>query len=230
MSNTLTFSGIPLDGLDFLSELAQNNEREWFEANKSRYQALLPALQAFIAELGSRLHSISPQIEYDLRTNGSGSLMRIYRDTRFSKDKNPYKTQLAMVWWEGPRKKMANPSFGFQFNADGGELMAGVFGFDPEMLAQYREAVVSQKSGPDLATILDTLRANPAYTVSGEQTKRVPAGFDADHPRAQLLTYKGLWVSSPPIPAQALTGPELVDLCFERCRTMAPLQQWLASL
>ena len=73
-------------------------------------------------------------------------------------------------------------------------------------------------------------RAAGDYTIEGEQTKRVPAGFDAEHARADLLRYKGLYASSPQFDIQAVTTPDLVDICYEHCRNMAPLQQWLVAV
>ena len=82
------FEGFPADTLDFLNELSENNDKTWFDANKDRYRAnVIANAPAFVATLGERLQAgISPGIVYDTRTNGAGSMMRIYRDTRFSKD------------------------------------------------------------------------------------------------------------------------------------------------
>ena len=109
MSNQ--FNGFLAAGLQFLADLEVNNEKEWFEAHKDVYQSqLLEPATNFITAVGERLQSISNQIRYDTRTNGSGSLMRIYRDTRFSKDKTPYKTAVSGMWWQGEGKKMENPA------------------------------------------------------------------------------------------------------------------------
>lgn len=226
------FSGFPPDTLRFLHELSQHNDRSWFEANKTRYQEnILAHAPAFIEALGQRLQSdISPHIVYDTRMNGAGSMMRIHRDTRFSRDKSPYKTNVAFVFWEGTRKKMENPSFGFQFGSYGAALYGGVFTFAQDLLEAYREAVVDDGSGPALEKVLDDVRAAGAYTIEGERYKRVPTGFDAAHPRADLLLYKGLHALSPQFDIQLVTTPELVDICYEHCRHMAPLQQWLAAI
>ena len=86
------FEGIPEAGLHFLKELAENNNRPWFEAHKKAYQSQVeePAVALVIA-LGERLKTLSPNLIYDTRTNGTGSLMRIHCDIRFSKDKTPYR-------------------------------------------------------------------------------------------------------------------------------------------
>jgi uncharacterized protein (TIGR02453 family) len=231
MSDIPPFAGFSPEGLRFLQELADNNDKAWFDAHKAIYQQelLLPA-QALVAALGQRLQEISPKITYDTRTNGAGSLMRIYRDTRFSQDKSPYKTNIAMVFWEGPRKKMENPSFGFQFGTWGAGLYAGQFTFPRDMLPAYRDAVADDKTGATLEDAIAQVQAAGAYEIQGEQYKRVPTGYPADHPRAELLKYKGLRVMSPQLDPQVLTSPELVDVLFAHCRHMAPIQQWLVAV
>ena len=87
MTNIQEFLGYPEEGLRFLVDLAANNNRDWFEENKAIYQNhLLAPSQSLVLALGERLKEISDDVQYDTRTNGSGSLMRIYRDVRFSKD------------------------------------------------------------------------------------------------------------------------------------------------
>ena len=104
------FPGFPPETQAFLRELRENNNRDWFTANKARFDDVVraPALQ-WVAVMGERLRTIDPDIVVDLRANGSGSLMRAARDTRFSKDKSPYKVNVAMLWWHGAGKKMQHP-------------------------------------------------------------------------------------------------------------------------
>jgi uncharacterized protein (TIGR02453 family) len=226
------FDGFSPDGLAFLLELEENNNKAWFEANKPRYQdGIVAHAPAFVAALGERLQEgISPAITYDTRTNGAGSMMRIYRDVRFSKDKTPYKTNAAFIFWEGPRKKMENPSFGFQFGTFGAGLYGGVFGFSKEMLEKYRKAVVDERLGPQLVDAIAQVTATGEYALEGDKYKRVPSGFDPDHPRAELLLYKGLHAMAPQFDVAIVTTPDLVDVCYERCLQMAPIQQWLVQM
>ena len=114
------FGGFPAASQQFLAELAANNRREWFQEQRERYQRdLLAPAQAFCVALGEQLQAIAPGIRYDPRANGQGSLLRIQRDTRFSRDKSPYKTVVGILFWEGPGKKMAHPAFGFELSAAG---------------------------------------------------------------------------------------------------------------
>ena len=231
MNDAHPFTGFPADALDFLRELEVNNNRDWFESQKHRYHENIVAhAPAFVADLGERLQQISPNITYDTRTNGAGSLMRIYRDIRFSQDKTPYKTKVAFVFWEGPLKKMENPAFGFQFGAQGGELMAGQFGFPKDLLTRYRQAVLDERSGNELLEIIRSITHTGTYQISGERSKRIPSGYAADHPRAELLRYQGLYAHCETISPALLASPELVAHCFDSFQAMAALQQWLVKL
>lgn len=211
MDSVPAFEGFPREGLEFLRGLAANNNRSWFEA------------------LGERLLGISDDIEYDSRVNG-GSILRIYRDTRFSKDKTPYNTRLRALFWQGPGKKGESPGFYFGMDADGAAIYAGMHGFSKSTLELYRDAVADDRSGPELERILASVKEAGDYQVGGEHYKRVPRGYDPEHPRAELLRYNGLWALSPQMEAKVLVTPKLVEACYEHCRTMAHMQQWLVEL
>lgn len=225
------FNGFPQEGLDFLCDLGKNNNKTWFNAHKGDYEKfLLEPAKEFVVALGERLQSIAPNIQYDTRTNGQGTLMRIYRDTRFSKDKTPYKTAIAGVFWQGAGKKMQNPGFGFHMESQGMELMAGMFGFSKDQLENYRSAVAADGSGEELRQIITSLGEKRGYGLVGSHYKRVPRGYPADHPRGDLLKFKGFYVHPlESVPAEKLITPELVDICLDRLQIMAPVQRWLVQ-
>ena len=229
MSEMPDFSGFPQEGLRFLSELGENNNREWFEAHKETYRSyILAPARDLVFALGERLKGLSPGIVYDTAANGSGSILRIHRDLRFSKDKRPYNTHVRLVFWEGRRKKMENPSFFVRIGPDGVGVYAGIHVFQKPVLAAYRDAVVDDRLGADLETAIAAVRGAGAYAVGGEHYKRVPRGYDAEHPRAELLRYNGLWAHTvAPIDPAVIVTPELVEVCLEHCRKMAPLHRWL---
>lgn len=227
----MAFGGFPAEGLAFLSALTENNTREWFEANKAVYIKTLqePAL-AFIGDVGERLQEISPAIRYDTRTNGSGSLMRINRDTRFSKDKSPYKDNISMMFWEGAGKKTEEPGFGMRIMDGSAGIIAGLFGFDKAMLEAYREAVLDDRYGVELDKLIKTLTKNGYEVIGGEAYKSVPRGYDAEHPRAEYLKYRGLYARYGDFPAEALAKASFVDEVVSHFKAMAPLQQWLVKV
>ena len=222
------FLGFPIEGLDFLTSLGDHNERSWFEEHKKTYvTALARPAQAFVVALGDRLKSIDPRLHYDTRLNGAGSIYRIYRDTRFSEDKTPYKTHIDMAFWVGEDKKSSPSLFGVRIEGRGGTVLAGHYRFGDEFKSRYQNALDEARGGA-LQSHLEDLR-NVGYTLEGEQYKRVPAGYESNHPREGLLRRKGLYALSPTIPPDVLTRPELVQVVFDRCLTMAPLHHWLVK-
>ena len=225
-----TFNGFPSEGIQFLNDLSHNNEREWFNPRKEIYkvQIMQPAL-SFIQAMGDRLQHLSPHIQYDTRTNGSGSLMRIYRDTRFSKDKTPYKNYVGIIFWEGSGKKTECPGFHLGLAGTGAGIHVGMHGFPKPMLTAYRQAVADDKLGAELLEAVTAVQ-QAGYTVGGEHYKRVPRGYDAEHPRADWLRYAALFASSGDIPASVVTSPDFMDVCFDHFEKMAPIQRWLVKV
>lgn len=228
--STTAFTGFPKEGIQFLHDLAQNNERDWFNPRKEIYQTQIvqPALD-FVQAMGDQLQHLSPGIQYDTRSNGAGSLMRIYRDTRFSKDKTPYKEYVGIIFWEGSGKKTENPGFHLGLTGTGAGIHVGMHGFPKPMLAAYRQAVVDERLG---VALIETVTAvqQAGYTVGGEHYKRVPRGFDPAHPRADWLRFAALYASKDNIPASIVTSDSFLDVCFDHFEKMAPLQRWLVQV
>lgn len=224
------FPGFPLTTRAFLLELRENNTREWYAANKARYDESVkaPAL-AWVSAMGTRLQSLDAELVVDLRANGSGALMRAARDTRFSKDKSPYKTNIAMMWWHGPGKKMQHPAFGMQITPDGADLMAGMFHFAKPMLDAYRRAVANDQLGADLELAAKAVEA-AGYPLSGKHYKTVPRGFDKEHARGEWLRFNSLHSSVSGIDWEVVMSPEFIDICFDHFGQMAPIPHWLARV
>ncbi|NOK59460.1 MAG: DUF2461 domain-containing protein [Chloroflexi bacterium AL-W] len=225
-----TFQGFPSEARTFFGDIRENNNKEWFEQHKPRFKTLVqqPA-QELVVALGEQLKGFVPGVQYNTQLNGSGSIMRIYRDTRFSKDKSPYKTNLGVVWWEGSGKKMEEPCFYFNLDAEGVWLAGGLYIFPKHILEPYRHAVIDERLGPALETAIIEVQAN-GVSVEGEQYRTVPRGFDKAHPRAELLKYQGMISSPRPIPEEVWTSSALVDVCVEYFRSILPLHQWLVRM
>ena len=225
MTEISPFRGFSDSTFRFFHQIAANNNREWFQEHKQEYidNVQSPA-QSFVIALGERLRVVSPELAYDPRPHG-GSLMRIYRDIRFSKDKSPYKTHIGINFWEGD-KKSRKPGFHFYMDATGARLYAGMHMFSKPQLKAYREAVADDKLGADLATAIRSIETNLGFEIGGDQLKRVPSGFDSDHPRGDLLRYKGLYAGSPFIEIEQLLSPDVVDLCLDYAHTLSPLNLW----
>jgi uncharacterized protein (TIGR02453 family) len=230
MEEVQAFEGFPEEGFHFFRELAVNNNREWFAEHKQEYIDYLqtPAV-SLVVELGERLKSEFPGIAYDLRTNGAGSIMRIYRDIRFSKDKTPYKTHIGINFWEGPQKK-GSPGFHFYMDTEGAAFYGGYHLFPKEYLAAYRESVASDASGEELRKALDKMVKNKGFEFGGEQLKKVPPGYDKESPRGDLLHYKGLWVKSSKLNPETLGSPALIDACAATAHIMGPVHRWFVDV
>ena len=231
MEDIQTFTGFPKETFRFYEDLKENNFREWFNERKDHYQEyVLKPAQAFVVAFGEKLKAISDGFTYDTRTNGRGSMMRIYRDIRFSKDKTPYSTRLRFRFGEGIREKGEHPGFFLGMDETGGHILSGIYKFAKPTLDRYREAIDDTNSGTILVKIVEEIRNLRGFKISGEHYKRVPRGYDPDHPRADLLRYDSLYVRSPEIPVSVLTKPELVDTFYEHALRMAPVHHWLAQL
>lgn len=225
------FTGFPKEALRFFAELKENNFKDWFNDRKDQYhENVLKPAQSFVVAFGERLKQISEGLTYDTRTNGRGSILRIHRDIRFSKDKTPYNTRLRIRFSEGMGEKGGYPGFFFAMDETGGQLLGGLYNFAKPILDSFRESVVNEKTGMSLANIIGKIKAQSGFEIGGQHYKLVPRGYDTDHPRADLLRHNGLYVSSPSISVSVLKRPELVDTCYDYALTMAPVHHWLANL
>jgi uncharacterized protein (TIGR02453 family) len=216
--------------LQFLKEIETHNHRDWFQANKDRYQdEYLPPIQAFIEAIGVRLKEVSPGLNADPRPSG-GSMMRIYRDIRFSKDKTPYKTHLGITFWEGAGKKTEVPGYHFYMDKSGAVIYGGQHSFPKSILPVFRAAIDDEDFGPQFQPALDAVAASGDYEVGGEQYVRVPREFDPEHPRGDQLRFKGIYVKSQALTPDQLTAATLIDLCIQHFQNMAPLHHWLVKM
>lgn len=224
-----TFTGFGAGAQRFLFELSANNRKEWWDANIDRYRSEIqrPALQ-FVEVLGARLAAARPDLQFNTKTNGSGSLMRPYRDVRFSPDKSPYKEQVGIVFWIGPGKKVEMPCFYFHIGIDEVFFFAGQYTMPKAILERYRDAVAAQMSGGRLESILASLPED-VVVIPDPEYKRVPRGFPADHPRETHLRRKGLGISKT-VPEGLLVSEGLVDFCLAHAENAAPLMDWLAEI
>ncbi|MHA2378756.1 MAG: DUF2461 domain-containing protein [Candidatus Thorarchaeota archaeon] len=231
MDGIETFAGFPKESLGFFGELKENNYREWFKERKDDYQEyVLKPAQAFVVALGERLTAISDGITFDTLTNGRGSILRIYRDIRFIKDKSPYHTKLRIRFSEGSGEKKGYPGLFFGMDETGGRLLGGLYTVPKSLLEKYRQAVVDEQAGTILTKAIDEINNLSGYEIGGKHYKRVPRGYDASHPRANLLQFNTLYVRSPEIPASVLQKPDLVEVCFDSTLKMAPIHHWLVQV
>ena len=229
MNKTNAFLGFTKETVSFFRNLKKNNTRDWFETNRGTYEEhVLEPAKAFIAAMGPRLKTISPNIVAAPKVNKS--IFRLNRDTRFSHDKSPYKPNLGIYFWEGPRCRMDSPGFYVHLEPPTFLLGAGYYMFPDWLIGPYRKAVVDPGSGKKLAAILKRISESTNFEIGGRYYKRVPPGFDASLPNAGLLLHNSLhagWETD--IPKELFTSG-LVDFCWNKFQPLAPLHRWLVAL
>jgi uncharacterized protein (TIGR02453 family) len=229
MTEESEFRGFSRETVAFFRGLKKNNSRDWFESHRGVYEnrVLAPA-KAFIVAMGPRLKEISPNIVAVPRINKS--IFRLNRDTRFSLDKSPYKPNLGLYFWEGPRSRMESPGFYVHLEPPTFLLGAGYYMFPDWMMERFRRAVLHPKYGKELTSILKKIAGTTDFEIGGKHYKRVPSGYNPSHPNASLLLHNGLhagWETTVP---DELFTPGLVDYCFEKFKPLAPLHRWLSAL
>lgn len=226
------FSGFSRDGLQFLVDLALNNERAWFQPRKAEYERLLKQpLEAMCVDLAAEFSARSMPLRADPRS----SPFRIYRDTRFSKDKTPYKTHVAASFpWVGPGSATADGEpvrHGggyFHFSPDGTLMGGGMWHPEPARLAAFRRAV-DQEPERTLSALEDPDFRGRFEPVHGDALKRMPQGYPADHPRADLLKLKDVTFGRE-LSAEEAMSAELPRILADDFAAAMPVMAFLASL
>lgn len=227
------FAGFSADAIQFLSDLAANNDRAWFQPRKADYERLLKQpMEALCVALEERFESRGVPLAAD----PARSPMRIYRDVRFSKDKSPYKTNVAagFRYVERGSDGTALPTVGRHgggyFHLQPGEIFVGGGMWHPEPgpLNAWRRLVVEDPSRVH-AAIDETAFVACFGSVSGDRLKRPPAGISADHPELALLTLKDVTFGRRLDDHEAMS-PDLPDILAADLATAAPLIRLLALL
>jgi uncharacterized protein (TIGR02453 family) len=212
------------EALEFLKELRLHNERDWFLSNKARYEREVrdPFLR-LIGDLAPVLKKISPYFLVDPRPVG-GSMMRIYRDTRFSPDKRPYKTSVAAHFKHGKADGVGAPAFYLHFEPGESAVGGGVWRPDSETLAKIRRAIVADSKGWKRVTS----RANfgSSCGMIGESLKRPPSGFDSKHPLIEDIKRKDFAITVA-VSDDQVCGADLFSTITEALRGTAPFVHFL---
>jgi len=228
VADSIPFDGFPKATLKYLREIAKNNNRDWFNDNRERYETFyLDPAKRFVEAMGPRLERFAENVRAEPRVNGS--IFRINRDTRFSKDKTPYKPHLSLFFWVGEGRGRELPGFFMRLTATRLALGAGMHGFDPQRLARYRKAVADSRRGPELAKACAKLE-RAGYEIGGAHYKKVPRGLAADHPREALLRHNGLFVfDEARLPAEVHSA-KLLQYCARKFKAFAPIPAWLTAV
>jgi uncharacterized protein (TIGR02453 family) len=210
----------------FLRDLEKNNDRDWFQANKDRYEenVRIPALE-FIRDFSEHLRDLSPHFRADPRAQG-GSLFRIHRDVRFSKDKSPYKTSTGIQFRHEQGKDAHAP--GFYLHLEPGACFAGlgIWRPDGKTVRRIREALVEDSR--EWTRAISGPAFKRSFRLSGDRLVRPPRGFDPDHPLVEDLKWKD-YVASAPLSEEVVTGPGFLGEYAAYCRAGLPFVTFLCK-
>ncbi|WP_343996971.1 DUF2461 domain-containing protein [Nocardioides dubius] len=206
----MNFEGFPVAALDFYDDLEMDNTRSFWESHKETYaNAVQAPMRALIEALADEF--------------GAAKIFRPYRDVRFSKDKVPYKTH------QGAFVAVA-PETGYyvEISARGVRTGGGCYWFSPDRLAAFRAAIDHDRLGPELEKLLKKV-TRQGYELGGDKLKTKPRGFEADHPRIDLLRHKSLTLGRSLGFEPIIHGPELVEQVRADWQAISPVTKWIAK-
>ena len=216
------FPGFSRDALSFLRALKRNNRREWFQPRKEKYEALikLPMME-LIGALNTEFARFAP----DYITLPEKAMYRIYRDTRFSHDKTPYKTHISAIFPRRTAVKREGAVFYFHFTEKDVLAFGGVYAPDRDELLAYRTLLAERHE--EFEEILRDKRVRRLTSgLQGEQLSRVPKGFPCDHPAESLLRRRQ-WHLGAELDIKLLTAPRLLPELSRRFAAMVPFVEFL---
>jgi uncharacterized protein (TIGR02453 family) len=214
------------DLFDFLRDLARNNDRDWFKARQARFESQVrePWLR-FITDAGPRLARISEQIVADPRRSG-GSLFRIHRDTRFSKDKSPYKTHAAAQFRHAWGKDVHAPGYYLHLEPDSVFMGGGIWRPDTKTVTKIRAGIVQDPDG--WKRVVGSAAFGKRFTLEGESLKRAPRTVPADHPLMTDLKRKD-FIAVARYDEAAACAPDFLTRFVRDCRSASRFLGFLAS-
>jgi uncharacterized protein (TIGR02453 family) len=210
----------------FLKDLKAHNTRDWFQANKPRYERdVRDPLLAFIADFAPRLRTISPHFVADPRPSG-GSMFRIYRDTRFARDKSPYKTHAAAHFEHERAGSVHAPGFYIHLAPKNVYVGVGIWQPDPDALAKIRGAIVSSPTAWKKAVTAPKFVRR--FVVEGETLKRAPQGIDPNHPMIEDLKRKD-FTAGVRLTEKDVLSPRFMEQFTDLCRDATPFMKFLTN-
>ena len=219
------FGGFPKDLFTFLKQLAKNNNREWFHDNKARYkESIVEPMCEFIEAMGVRFDKMGIRFVADPRPHG-GSMFRIYRDTRFSNDKRPYKSHAACHFRHEAGKDAHAPGFYVHLEPGAVFFGGGIWMPPNPVLEKIRTTIVENPNA------WKRIITNPTFKkrfggIEGDGLKRVPRGFDKEHPYAEDLKRKSFFVTQD-VDVKFAQSPKFIGEVERAFKAASPLMKYL---
>ncbi|MBK0402443.1 DUF2461 domain-containing protein [Adhaeribacter sp. BT258] len=208
--------------LDFIKDLQQNNQRDWFQENKARYEAAKDDFLEFVQHLIEGASQFEPALQDQ---QAKDTMFRIYRDVRFSNDKRPYKDHLCAYMAEGGRKTI-NPGYYLHINPNNQSFLACGLWMPPapELKAVRQEIDYNLEEFKNIIEAPDFKKK--FGKIQGEKLKTNPKGYDAENPAIDLLRHKS-WNASYQIPDELLLSDQLYDTLLGLMKTVKPMLDFL---
>jgi uncharacterized protein (TIGR02453 family) len=210
VSGPTEFRGFPVAALDFYDDLEMDNTKSFWTAHKDVYE------RAVKAPMAALVTALEPEF-------GKAKVFRPFRDVRFAKDKTPYKTHQGAFVAVGPAT-----GWYVQVGAPGVRVGVGFYEAGSPRLAALREAISEERRGKELQSIIDTL-VDDGWELGGEKLKTTPRGYDADHPRIDLLRHKSLTLGRSYGFEPVIHTPDLLDRVRDDWRAARPLVEWVSA-
>ena len=219
---TTAFAGFPQEMIQFFRGLKRNNRREWFQPRKHLFEQHVKApMLELVAALNTQLASFAPEYV----TDPTKAIFRIYRDTRFSADKTPYKTQVAASFRRRGPKHVHLGGFYFSVSSDAIEVAGGLYHPPPETMLLVRTHI--SENYPELQRIVANRKARRLMgELQGDELTRAPKGFDPRHPAAGFIKKKD-WILDAVLDPGLATTPKLYSEITDRFRVITPFIEYL---
>lgn len=212
------------DFIEFFKELSHNNKKEWFHANKKRYEKLVKEpFKAFVDQMIFMIKTVEPELEMETKQ----AMFRINRDIRFSKDKSPYKTHVAANISKGGRMSPKHPGFYFQLSNQGVLIGGGAYQLEKEGLYNVRCRLAKEPEQID-KLLADRKFKKRFGKIQGEKNKRLPKEFQAANETQPLIANKQFFFMAE-LPPEAILDPQLPTILMDHYLTGKPLNDYLEN-
>ena len=210
------------DFIKFLKDLSKNNNREWFNENKKRYEThVKEPFFNFIDEMITRINMDDPSVAIEPKD----AIFRIYRDVRFSKDKSPYKTQVSAVISPGGRNDLMNPGMYLEINTKDFRIYGGLYMLDKNQLQSVRQHIASNLK--EFSKLLNEKKFKNTYgEIHGEKNKRLPVEFDRIKDVQPLIANKQFYFFNK-LELETILKPNLTDIVMKHYNNAKPMNKFL---
>jgi len=227
MKNSIDFNGFPIEGLGFLSNIIQNNSKEWLDGHRDEYEKyILSPNRAYVEEMGEHLDILVPGMNAIPKVGKS--LFKIYRDARFHPH-DPIKERIGVIFWQGAGHRMQSSSFYMHYDPYQVMLATGIRTFKPTLLRAYREYIQNDTLRSELHSILESLKTK-GFEIPETKYKRMPRGCDIEDEHSYLYRMGQIYCFKYFKPDSIFHSSEVIYRNFEFYKDSLELHQWLYEL